>query len=85
MARLWVQVCRRNQAAALLRADPGVATELEVVVEAVDCLDRCTLCEKGPFALVNGRMLYAETGAQLLALLRQGQERTLRVPNEDRS
>ncbi len=81
MRKLRVQVCRCNQMAAradlldLLRSDP----HQPAVVEAAACLDRCTLCEKWPFALVNGQLCSAETCEGLVELIRQ--ETAFPVPN----
>lgn len=72
MGKVWVQVCASNPAARpdglpdRLGQDPG-----RYVVERVSCLDSCTLCERLAFALVNGRLLTAESVAELVAEIRR--------------
>lgn len=80
--RSWVQVCKSNPFArrADLLATLRTAPDLVVVVEPVDCLDRCTLCEKWPFALVDGQMVSADTCEELAAFILE-QEKGAGAPN----
>lgn len=43
-----------------LEKDPG----LDVL--EYDCLSHCGICREGPYALVNGEVVRADTGAELL-------------------
>lgn len=56
--RRRMQVCTTNN----LSRCPVLLAELERegwVLEYEECLDRCDRCERGAFALVHGRFLFA--------------------------
>jgi len=48
-----------------------IEDELEdVKVDVESCLDQCGLCSEGPFAIVNGEVVKAETVEELFEIIK---------------
>ncbi|RIX51675.1 DUF1450 domain-containing protein [Paenibacillus nanensis] len=60
-----VEVCDRN-AIALEDLERLETTYLEVAVMRTNCLNMCNLCRARPYALVNGKRVFAKTSEECL-------------------
>lgn len=75
LALVFVHICRNNPIARRAELLAGEGRR----VERTECLDECTLCERVPFALVQGELVRAPSCealagkvAELVARLRPG-------------
>lgn len=71
MARVWIQICNANPIAKrwdLIRALEDDDEHYHVARFA--CLDRCTLCSRQPYAMINGEQVPAATCEELANLIR---------------
>lgn len=65
-----MQICKQNR----LARSPGILERLQAagwLVEVEECLDECTRCQRIAIALVAGRLEWAHSTADLIALLEQ--------------
>lgn len=72
--RPWLQLCSGNRMA----KRPDLIQQLQqagAMVELVDCLDQCTLCQGRAIALVSGVYAFAATPDELCAQLVANAER----------
>ncbi|MEF2964616.1 DUF1450 domain-containing protein [Paenibacillus sp. M1] len=54
----------------------------EIAVLRQDCLNLCGLCRIRPYALVNGRRIFAKTTEECVALIKQAIEEELKAFHE---
>lgn len=73
---MLVEVCDRN--GIMLQPLDEIERKFpEASVLATNCLDDCNLCRVRPFALVNGKRLFAESGEACMALIEDAIRREL--------
>lgn len=65
-----VEVCDRNSLSSLSLEDLE-ADDPEVAVLRTNCLLTCNLCRAVPYAMVNGKNVYAKTKLQCLDLVKK--------------
>lgn len=79
MAKVWVQICNANPIARRLDLLGPLEAERERYhLARYGCLDRCSVCEKQPYAMINGQLVTAASCEELLAAI-------LQAPALDRS
>lgn len=67
---MLVEVCDRN--GIMLQPLDDLERHIpEAAVLKTNCLDDCNLCRARPFALVNGKRIFAESGEACMRLVEQ--------------
>ena len=75
---VFVEVCDRNLMSAL-ELEKLEEEYPEIAVMRQDCLSLCGLCKLRPYALVNGKRVFAKTTEECIQLVKQAIEDELAV------
>lgn len=78
MGIVVVEVCDSNLMSAL-ELEQLEEKYPEIAVLRLDCLNLCGLCKIRPYAMVNGKKVFAKTTEECIALIRQTIEEELKA------
>lgn len=73
MQKILVEFCRNNLASGTEETRKMLAKDRELDIDIMEygCLSHCTLCERAPFALVEGTVVSATTPAELYVSIKE--------------
>lgn len=78
MGIVVVEVCDSNLMSAL-ELEQLEEEYPEIAVLRLDCLNLCGLCKIRPYAMVNGKKVFAKTTEECISLIRQTIEQELKA------
>ncbi|WP_435925725.1 DUF1450 domain-containing protein [Paenibacillus sp. DYY-L-2] len=81
MGIVVVEVCDSNLMSAL-ELEQLEEEYPEIAVLRLDCLNLCGLCKIRPYAMVNGKKVFAKTTEECISLIRQTIEQELKAFDE---